>query len=160
MNIDLNVLSTLTREELRQEVRRVADDLCERSASLLNRQERDRLVSEVLDETFGLGPLERLMNDPAGSDILVDGAQTVYVERNGRVKLTASPFTDEAHRRHIGQGIVSQTGRRVDEASPMVDSRLPDGSRVNAIIPPLSLDGSMVSIRRFGAKPIRAADLV
>lgn len=158
--MDLTALSALSREQLRQEVRRVAEELCQRSPNLLNQQERDRLVNEVLDETFGLGPLEALMRDPSVTDILINGPHTIYVERNGRLELTDVTFTDAAHLNHIVQRVVGQAGRRVDETCPMVDSRLPDGSRINAIIPPLALDGALVSIRRFGAKPIRAADLV
>jgi pilus assembly protein CpaF len=160
VGMDVAALSTLTPDELRQEVRRVAEELCLRSSGLLNQQERERLVSEVLDETFGLGPLEALMKDPTVSDILINGPHTIYVERNGQLALTDVSFSDEAHLRHIVQRIVSQAGRRVDETSPMVDSRLPDGSRINAIIPPLALDGALVSIRRFGVRPIRATDLV
>jgi pilus assembly protein CpaF len=160
MNMDLSALAGMNKEQLRLEVRRVADDLCQRSATLINRHERERLVNEVLDETFGLGPLEPLMKDPSITDILINGHSTVYVERNGRLERAPIAFSDEKHLLHIIQRIVGQAGRRVDETSPMVDSRLPDGSRVNAIIPPLALDGSLVSIRRFGAKPILAADLV
>jgi pilus assembly protein CpaF len=159
-NMDLSILATLNKEQLRHEVHRVADDLCQRSSSLLNRQERERLVSEVLDETFGLGPLEPLLKDPTITDILINGPHTVYVERHGQLERADVRFTDSRHLLHIIQRIVSQAGRRVDETSPMVDSRLPDGSRVNAIIPPLALDGAMVSIRRFGAKPIQADDLL
>jgi pilus assembly protein CpaF len=159
-NMDLSVLATLSREQLRQEVRRVADDLCQRSASLLNKAERERLVNEVLDETFGLGPLEPLMRDPTVTDILINGHNTIYVERNGQLEKAQASFADGQHLMHIIQRIVGQAGRRVDETCPMVDSRLPDGSRINAIIPPLALDGALVSIRRFGVKPIQAADLV
>src|SRR4051794_37821434 len=158
--IDLAAMGAVSREELRLEVRRVADELCQRSSSLLSRAEREKLVNEVLDETFGLGPLEPLMNDPTISDILINGHDTIYVERNGVLEQASIAFTDERHLLHIVQRIVGQAGRRVDETSPMVDSRLPDGSRINAIIPPLALDGALVSIRRFGAKPIQAADLV
>jgi pilus assembly protein CpaF len=150
----------MNRDQLRLEVRRVADDLCQRSSNLLNRQERERLVNEVLDETFGMGPLEPLMKDPTITDILINGPGTVYVERNGQLEKAAVSFTDDRHLLHIIQRIVGQAGRRVDETTPMVDSRLPDGSRINAIIPPLALDGALVSIRRFGARPIQAADLV
>jgi pilus assembly protein CpaF len=160
MSMDLSVLTSLSRDQLRQEVRRVADELCQRSPNLLSRVESDRLVNEVLDETFGLGPLEKLMNDPEITDILINGADTIYAERNGRLELTPVTFNDEAHLRHIVQRMVGQAGRRVDESSPMVDARLPDGSRINAIIPPLALGGPLVSIRRFGVRPIRAADLV
>jgi len=160
IGMDLSALSALSREQLRVEVRRVAEELCQRSPNLLNQQERERLVNEVLDETFGLGPLEALMRDPTVTDILINGPHTVYVERNGRLELTEVAFTDAAHLNHIVQRVVNQAGRRVDETSPMVDSRLADGSRLNAIIPPLALDGALVSIRRFGGTPIRAADLV
>jgi pilus assembly protein CpaF len=159
-NMDLSVLATLTRDQLRMEVRRVADELCQRSSSLLNRSERERLVNEVLDETFGLGPLEPLMRDPLVTDILINGHSTVYVERGGQLEQAPVSFVDGQHLLHIIQRIVSQAGRRVDETSPMVDSRLPDGSRINAIIPPLALDGALVSIRRFGVKPMLATDLV
>jgi pilus assembly protein CpaF len=158
--MDLTALATLSREQLRHEVRRVADELCQRSSSLLNRAERERVVSEVLDETFGLGPLEPLMSDPTITDILINGHDTVYVERNGQLERAPVAFADAQHLLHIVQRIVGQAGRRVDETSPMVDSRLPDGSRINAIIPPLALDGALVSIRRFGARPIQAADLL
>jgi pilus assembly protein CpaF len=160
VGMDLAVLGTLTKEQLRMEVRRVADDLCQRSSNLLSRQEREGLVNEVLDETFGLGPLEPLMKDPTITDILINGPGTVYVERNGQLEKAAVSFNDDRHLLHIVQRIVGQAGRRVDETAPMVDSRLPDGSRINAIIPPLALDGALVSIRRFGARPIQPADLV
>jgi pilus assembly protein CpaF len=159
-SMDLSVIGSLNKEQLRMEVRRVADELCQRSSSLLNRGERERLVSEVLDETFGLGPLEPLMADPTVTDILINGHGTVYVERHGVLEPAPVTFTDEQHLLNIVQRIVGQAGRRVDETSPMVDSRLPDGSRINAIIPPLALDGALVSIRRFGARPILARDLV
>jgi pilus assembly protein CpaF len=160
VGMDLAVLGTMSKEELRLEVRRVADDLCQRSSNLLSRQEREILVSEVLDETFGLGPLEPLMRDPTITDILINGPSTVYVERNGQLEKAPVSFNDDRHLLHIIQRTVGQAGRRVDETTPMVDSRLPDGSRINAIIPPLALDGALVSIRRFGAKPIQPADLV
>jgi pilus assembly protein CpaF len=160
VGMDLAVLGTMSRETLQMEVRRAADELCQRSSILLSRNERERLIREVLDETFGLGPLEPLMNDPTITDILINGPSTVYVERHGQLERANVAFTDDRHLLHIIQRIVTQAGRRVDETSPMVDSRLPDGSRINAIIPPLALDGALVSIRRFGAQPIRAEDLV
>jgi pilus assembly protein CpaF len=160
MNMNLSALAGMSKEELRNEVRRVADELCQRSATLINRHERERLVNEVLDETFGLGPLESLMQDPSITDILINGHRTIYVERAGRLERSPVTFSDERHLLHIIQRIVGQAGRRVDETSPMVDSRLPDGSRINAIIPPLALDGALVSIRRFGVRPIQAADLI
>jgi len=159
-HMDLTALGTMNREQLRMEVRRVADELCQRSVNLLNRGERERVVNEVLDETFGLGPLESLMKDPTITDILINGHDTVYVERNGQLERANVAFADSQHLLHIIQRIVGQAGRRVDETSPMVDSRLPDGSRINAIIPPLALDGALVSIRRFGVRPIVASDLL
>jgi pilus assembly protein CpaF len=158
--MDLSVLGRVSKEELRAEVRRMAEELCQRSSNLLNRAERERLITEVLNETFGLGPLEALMADPAVSDILINGHNVVYVERNGRLERADVAFTDARHLLHIIQRIVGQVGRRVDETSPMVDGRLPDGSRINAIIPPLALDGALVSIRRFGVRPLLADDLV
>jgi pilus assembly protein CpaF len=158
--MDLSLLGSLDRDTLRLEVRRVAEELCQRSSSLLSRAEREQVVNEVLDETFGLGPLEPLLHDPAVTDILINGAGTVYVERNGVLERAPVSFTDERHLLHIVQRIVGQAGRHVDETTPMVDSRLPDGSRINAIIPPLALDGALVSIRRFGNKPILARDLL
>ena len=158
--MDLSVLGSLDKEQLQAEVRRVAEDLCRRSSSLLNRPEREQLVNEVLDEAFGLRPLEPLLNDPAITDILVNGPNTVYVERRGQLEKANVSFNDHRHLLHIIQRIVGQTGRRVDETSPMVDSRLADGSRVNAIIPPLALDGALVSIRRFGVRPILTDDLL
>jgi pilus assembly protein CpaF len=159
-NMDLSVLSQMDRDRLRLEVRRVAEELCQRSSSLLSRNDREQLVSEVLDETFGLGPLEPLLKDPAVTDILINGADTVYVERNGVLEKAPVVFNDAQHLIHIIQRIVGQAGRHVDETTPMVDSRLPDGSRINAIIPPLALDGALVSIRRFGIRPITARDLI
>jgi pilus assembly protein CpaF len=159
-NMDLSVLGSIGKDELRGEVRRMAEELCQRSSNLLNRAERERLVAEVLDETFGLGPLEPLMADPTISDILINGHNVVYVERNGRLERADIAFTDSRHLLHIIQRIVGQVGRRVDETSPMVDGRLSDGSRINAIIPPLALDGALVSIRRFGVRPLLTADLV
>jgi pilus assembly protein CpaF len=123
-------------------------------------QERERLAQEVLDEVFGLGPLESLLNDPTISDILVNTYKRVYVERRGILELTPVQFRDDAHLMSIIDRIVSAIGRRVDESSPMVDARLADGSRVNAIIPPLAVDGPCLSIRRFGRVPLAAEDLI
>ncbi len=159
-SMDLSAIGTISEEDLRVEVRHAAEDLCRRSSDLLSLSERERLVTEVLDETFGLGPLEPLMRDPTISDILINGPKTVYVERRGRLEQAAVAFNDERHLLQIVQRIVGRIGRRVDETTPMVDARLPDGSRVNAIIPPLALDGTLVSIRRFGARPLLIADLL
>jgi pilus assembly protein CpaF len=159
-SMDLSAIGTISEEDLRVEVRHAAEDLCRRSSDLLSLSERERLVTEVLDETFGLGPLEPLMRDSSISDILINGPKTVYVERRGRLEQVAIAFNDERHLLQIVQRIVGRIGRRVDETTPMVDARLPDGSRVNAIIPPLALDGTLVSIRRFGAKPLLIGDLL
>jgi pilus assembly protein CpaF len=159
-SMDLSAIGTISEEDLRVEVRHAAEDLCRRSSDLLSLSERERLVTEVLDETFGLGPLEPLMRDPTISDILINGPKTVYVERRGRLEPASVAFNDERHLLQIVQRIVGRIGRRVDETTPMVDARLPDGSRVNAIIPPLALDGTLVSIRRFGARPLLIADLL
>lgn len=126
----------------------------------LSAAERDRLVQEVLDEVFGLGPLESLLQDPTVNDILVNTYQSVYVERRGILEKTTIVFQDDQHLMHVIDKIVSAVGRRVDESSPMVDARLKDGSRVNAIIPPLAVDGPILSIRKFGAKPLVAEDLL
>ncbi len=146
--------------ELRLEVRRAAERLCQHSADLLSLRDRERLVNEVLDETFGLGPLEALMRDPTITDILINGPKAVYVERQGRLEPALASFHDDQHLRQIVQRIVARVGRRVDETSPMVDARLPDGSRINAVVSPLALDGTLVSIRRFGSRPMLLADLV
>src|SRR5260370_41073146 len=158
--MDLTTIGTMDEQELRLEVRRAAEELCRLRADLLNLSERERLVDEVLDETFGLGPLEPLMRDPTVSDIMVNGPKVIYVERKGRLERVDVAFNDGRHLLEIVQRIAGRVGRRVDETSPMVDARLPHGSRVNAIIPPLALDGTLLSIRRVGAKPLMVADLV
>ncbi len=157
--MDLSTIGTMNEEELRLEVRRAAEELIRQGSDLLNLSERERLVSEVIDETFGLGPLEPLMRDPTISDILVNGPKVVYVERRGRLEQVNVAFNDNRHLVQIIQRIVGRIGRRVDETCPMVDARLADGSRVNAIIPPLALDGALLSVRRFGAKPLLIDDL-
>ncbi len=134
--------------------------LCDKENVLLNVNERQKLVKEILDETFGLGPLEMLLNDPNISDILINGPRNVFVERKGRLEQTEVQFRDNAHLIHLIDKIVSAVGRRCDEVCPMVDARLRDGSRVNAIIPPLAIDGPSVSIRRFGADPIAWDDYI
>jgi pilus assembly protein CpaF len=150
--LDISAINTWKPERLRREVRNLALRLSRETPAMLNEVERERLVSEVMDETFGLGPLEGFMNDPTISDILVNGPRTVHIERNGRLQQTDVVFADNAHLLQIIQRIAARVGRRVDEMSPMVDARLPDGSRVNAIIPPLSLEGPVLSIRRFGVR--------
>ncbi len=160
-SMDLSAIGTMNDEELRKEVRQGAEQLCRfNTKELLSTSERDRLVSEVIDETFGLGPLEKLMRDAAVTDILINGPKTVYVERNGVLERSDVAFIDNRHLVQIVQRIVGRVGRRVDETTPMVDARLADGSRINAVIPPLALDGALVSIRRFSAKPFQMTDLI
>jgi pilus assembly protein CpaF len=158
--LDLNKVSDLEGETLRREIRLVVEHLCDTEDTLLNRTERERLIDEVLHETFGLGPLEHLLSDPKICDILINGPKNIYVERMGRMERTNVEFRDNAHLMQIIDRIVSKVGRRVDETCPMVDARLTDGSRVNAIIPPLALDGAAVSIRRFGSNPLKLEDLL
>lgn len=158
--LDLAALSKRTGEDVREEVKQVIADLCQQEDALLNFNERQRLVGEILDETFGLGPLETILKDPHVSDILINGPKQVYIERKGRLQLTNITFRDNAHLMHVIDKIVSSVGRRCDEVSPMVDARLKDGSRVNAVIPPLAIDGPSMSIRRFGADPITWDDYV
>jgi pilus assembly protein CpaF len=158
--IDLAKLDILPLETVQQQIRRIVEDMLVGDETPLSRQEREQLVLEVEHETFGLGPLEPLMQDPTVSDILVNGSKEVYVERRGKLERTQVIFRDDAHLLQVIERIVSAVGRRVDESSPMVDARLPDGSRVNAVIPPLALDGPVLSIRRFAAEPYRMADLV
>jgi pilus assembly protein CpaF len=158
--LDLSRVSDLEGETLRREIRLVVERLCDTENPLLNRMERERLIDEVLDETFGFGPLEVLLKDPTISDILINGPHKIFVERRGKMEKTDVKFRDNEHLLQIIDRIVSKVGRRVDETSPMVDARLPDGSRVNAIIPPLALDGASVSIRRFGSNPLKLEDLL
>jgi len=158
--LDLSRVGDLQGETLKREIRMVVEHLCDAEDTLLNRQERERIVDEVLDETFGLGPLELILKDPAVSDILINGPKNIYVEKGGQMQKTDVEFRDGKHLLQIIDRIVSKVGRRVDETCPMVDARLEDGSRVNAIIPPLALDGAAVSIRRFGSNPLKLEDLL
>jgi pilus assembly protein CpaF len=158
--LDLSKIETIPLETLEVQIRQVTEGLPAEEGTPLNRQDRDRIVVEVQHETFGLGPIEPLMRDPTISDILVNGPGEVYIERRGKLEPTNVEFRDDAHLMQIIERIVSKVGRRVDESSPMVDARLPDGSRVNAIIPPLALDGPILSIRRFAVDPYRMADLL
>lgn len=158
--LNLEKLTEANREEVRREVSQILETLVLNESAPMNLQERDRVVQEVLDEVFGLGPLESLLADPTVSDILVNTHKRVYVERKGLLELTPVQFRDDNHLMRIIDRIVSAIGRRVDESSPMVDARLPDGSRVNAIIRPLSVDGPCLSIRRFGRDRLGAEDLV
>ena len=158
--IDLSRVGDLKGESFRREIRLVVEHLCDSENTFLNRSERDKIVDEVLDETLGLGPLEFLLKDPSISDILINGPKNIFVERHGQLEKTDVEFRDNAHLMQIIDRIVSKVGRRVDETSPMVDARLEDGSRVNAIIPPLALDGACVSIRRFGSNPVKLEGLL
>jgi pilus assembly protein CpaF len=158
--LDLDKLNQLKRDEVRREVGQILESLVAGEVTPMNLQERERLSLEVLDEVFGLGPLEKLMSDPTISDILVNNYRSVYVERKGLLELTGIEFRDDAHLMSIIDRIVTAIGRRIDESSPMVDARLSDGSRVNAIIPPLALDGPCLSIRRFAHERLKADDLV
>src|SRR5687767_8640839 len=158
--LDLNRVGELQGDVLRREIRLVVEHLCDTEETFLNRSERERLIEEVLDETFGLGPLELLLKDSSISDIMINGPKNIYVERRGKMERTPVEFRDNAHLLQIIDRIVSKVGRRVDEVCPMVDARLTDGSRVNAIIPPLALDGAAVSIRRFGSNPLKLEDLL
>src|SRR5580704_12140071 len=158
--IDLEKLRNLQDLRARQQILAVIQDLMTQLDTPLSMVEKDRLCREVLDEVFGLGPLEPLLQDPTINDILVNTHNAVYVERAGVLEKTGVTFKDQVHLMHIIDKIVSAVGRRVDESSPMVDARLADGSRVNVIIPPLAVDGPIVSIRRFGTVPLEAADLL
>ncbi len=158
--LDVSRIGELEGDVLKREIRLVVEHLCDTEDTLLNRNERERLIDEVLDETFGLGPLEVLLKDPTISDILINGPKNVFVERRGRVERTSVTFRNNDHLLQIIDRIISKVGRRVDETCPMVDARMPDGSRFNAIIPPLALDGPAVSIRRFGANPLKLEDLL
>jgi len=150
-SLDLSTLGQINEEELRAEIIQLAQELCRHRRKKLGDIDHERMVDELVDEVFGIGPLESLMRDPTVSDILVNGPHEVYVERHGILELTEVVFADEQHVMRIIQRIVARIGRRIDEVSPMVDARLPDGSRVNAVVPPLALQGPKLSIRRFGA---------
>ena len=158
--MDLSKLSTLTPEQVNAEVSRLAESVLTQESMPLSSSDRERLVCEVQHELFGLGPLEPLLADPTISDILVNCYNTIYIEKRGKLELTNVTFKDDEHLMRVIERIVSSVGRRIDESSPMVDARLQDGSRVNAIIPPLSIDGPVLSIRRFGAEPLRMSALI
>jgi pilus assembly protein CpaF len=158
--MDLTKLNSLAPDRVTAEVSRLAEDLLAAEHTPLSLIERDRLVSEVHDELFGLGPLEPLLADGSISDILVNSYSNIYIERRGKLEKTAISFKDDEHLRRVIERIVSTVGRRIDEAQPMVDARLQDGSRVNAIIPPLAIDGPVLSIRRFGTDPLRMPALI
>jgi pilus assembly protein CpaF len=158
--IDLEVLGSMAPERLREELASLVQRLLAESGVALNATEQRKMIQDIQNEVMGLGPIEPLLADPTVSDILVNGPNKVYVERHGRLESTDIIFSDDAHLMKIIDKIVSRIGRRIDESSPMVDARLPDGSRVNAIIPPLALDGPLLSIRRFAVVPLRVEDLI
>ncbi len=153
-------IRSMKEEDLKEEVRRQTEALCQERSELLNVGERERLVTEILDETFGLGPLEQLLRDPDISDILINGPKSIYIEKRGRLAKSPVVFADERHLVQVVQRIVGKVGRRIDETSPLCDARLMDGSRVNAVIQPIALDGALVSIRRFSATPLKAETLI
>jgi pilus assembly protein CpaF len=158
--MDMDHVVQVGREGVRKEVTEIVEKLASEENTPMTFQERERLSLEVLDEVFGLGPLEPLLHDHTISDILVNTHSSVYIERNGLLEKTSVQFRDDAHLMSIIDRIISAVGRRVDESSPMVDARLQDGSRVNAIIPPLAIDGPILSIRRFGRDPLTADELL
>ncbi|QDC36420.1 CpaF family protein [Sphingobium fuliginis] len=157
--INLSALETMSRAQVEAEVGEIVHEQLALQKHALNLEERRRLVSDILDELLGLGPLEPLLKDHSITDILVNGHKVVFVERNGRLVETATRFKDEKHLLRIIQKIVAAVGRRIDESSPFVDARLADGSRVNAVVPPLAIDGSLLSIRKFAKVPISMARL-
>ena len=157
---NLEALSSMAGERVRTEIRSAVARLVDEEKTPLSLVEKDRVIEEILDEVFGLGPLEPLLQDPTVSDILVTTPRLVYVERGGKLYRTSVEFKDNAHLLRIIEKIVSRVGRRVDESSPLVDARLPDGSRVNAAIPPVAVDGPLLSIRRFGRVGMKGEDLV
>jgi pilus assembly protein CpaF len=158
--VDLSAMETLSEERLREEIAVLVERLLAEDAVVVNDAERTSLIRDIQHEMLGLGPLEPLLADPTISDILVNNHSKVYVERRGKLEVTDVRFADDAHLMKIIDKIVSRVGRRIDESSPMVDARLPDGSRVNAIIPPVALDGPVVSIRRFAVIPLKVEDLL
>jgi pilus assembly protein CpaF len=158
--LDMNRVSEMDPKTLRNEIRGIVEHLCDTENPLLNRNERQRLVNEILDETFGFGPLELLLKDDKIGDIMINGPRKIYIEKEGRIQKSEVVFRDNDHLLQIIDRIVSRVGRRVDETSPMVDARLPNGSRFNAIIPPLALDGPVVTIRMFGSRPLSKDDLL
>ncbi|MFM0403587.1 CpaF family protein [Paraburkholderia aspalathi] len=158
--VELDKLQRLSPEQIKRELAQLVERILEEDKIPMNELERRRLAQDVHDEMVGLGPLEPLLSDPTVSDILVNTSQHVYVERRGRLEHTDVTFYDDAHLMKIIERIVSRVGRRIDESTPMVDARLPDGSRVNAIIPPSAIDGPLVSIRRFAVNPLTVADMI
>jgi pilus assembly protein CpaF len=158
--MDLSKLNLLTPQQVHSEVARIVKELVVNEETPLSSPEREAMVEEIRHEFFGLGPLEPLLADPGVSDILVNSPYRIFVERDGRLERASATFNDNEHLMRVIERIVSSVGRRIDESSPMVDARLPDGSRVNAVIPPIALDGPMLSIRRFGKTPLTMETLI
>ena len=158
--LNMERVHSIPKDRLRVEIGRVVERLLDDERVPMTTAEQNKIIEEVLDEVLGLGPLEPLLKEPSISDILVNRFDKVYIERGGKLALTQVRFKDNHHLLHIIEKIVSQVGRRIDEAQPIVDARLPDGSRVNAIIPPLALDGPSLSIRRFGRHVITADEMI
>ncbi|MEO1984656.1 MAG: CpaF family protein [Fuerstiella sp.] len=158
--IDFSRAETMTEDELRSQLQSLAEYLCSREDVNLGGSQRDTMVHEIMDEIYGFGPLEPLMVDPEITDVLVNGPDRVLVERRGQLETTDIKFADDAHLMHFIQRLVGRAGRRIDESNPIVDARLPDGSRFNAVIPPLALCGPTVSIRRFGNRRLTMEDLI
>jgi pilus assembly protein CpaF len=159
-SLNTDQIKLLSKERVRVEVGTAVEGLLLQENIPMNLQERDRLIEEILDEVFGLGPLEPLLKDPSITDILVNNFRTVYVERNGVLRKHSTRFKDDKHLHHIIEKIVAAAGRRIDEASPIVDARMADGSRVTAVIPPLALQGPTMSIRRFGRRVLTNEELI
>ncbi|MFD2442567.1 CpaF family protein [Bacillus sp. CGMCC 1.16607] len=157
---NLEVLTKLTQGEMRLRIEQLVSQFMAEEKVIISRHDKEILITRILDESVGFGPLEPLINDPAITEILINGFSEVYVERLGKLELTDITFRNDDHVRHIVDRIVAPIGRRIDESSPMVDARLPDGSRVNAVIPPISLNGTLVSIRKFRKEPFKMDDLL
>ena len=158
--LNMDAVKAESRHELRREVQTALERILREDHLPISMTERNRLAEEILDEVFGLGPLEALLKDPSISDILVNTHKNVYIERHGKLIETGIRFQNDRHLQHIIEKIVSSVGRRIDESVPLVDARLPDGSRVNAIIPPLAVDGPSLSIRRFGRKVLTNEEML
>jgi pilus assembly protein CpaF len=158
--IDLSKAGEMEESSLRQQLRALASHLCSLQSVTLNSQDREAMVDEIMNEIYGFGPLQGLMNDPDVSDVLVNGSQNVYIEKNGQLEATPIKFANDDHLLQYIQRLVGRAGRRIDEVSPMVDAKLPDGSRLNAVIPPLALRGPTLSIRRFKTKVMVFEDMV
>jgi len=158
--VELSRLQHMPPDQVRRELAQLVERIIEEGNHPVNESERRRLVCDVQDEMLGYGPLEPLLADPTVSDILVNTARHVYVERRGKLEMTDVTFLDDAHLLRVIEKMVSRMGRRIDESSPMVDARLPDGSRINAIIPPSAIDGPLLSIRRFSVNPLQVKDLI